>query len=104
MLFDNSDANICSVVATLVKGRTDREGGGRKIGEKIQREKKKMWNRMILSLASGPPETDIGAAAVDLHLFDALCVPEVFHSPMKIPIHPSFHPIFKLCLSISQSL
>ena len=49
MLFDNSGANICSVVATLVKGRTDREGGGRKIGEKIQREKKNVEPNDTLS-------------------------------------------------------
>lgn len=64
---------ISAVVAT-VKRRTDREGGGRKIGEKIQRgEKKKKCGTEWYSLASGPPETDIGAVAVDLHLFDALC-------------------------------
>lgn len=83
---------ISAVVAT-VKRRTDREGGGRKIGEKIQRgEKKKMWNRMILSRIRATGNRYRRSRGRPPPLRRAL--PEVLHSPMKIPIHPSFHPIF----------
>lgn len=102
MLFDNSDANICC----RCYGKEEREG--RKIGGKNtegrEREKKKMWNRMILSRiratgnryrrSRGRPPPPLRRA-----LCQRFCALQ-----WKFPSTLLFTPFFQLCLSISQSL